>query len=297
MKLLILCAVMLLGTACSKAPETPVSPIPTATWSSEPVSPSPTPSASATSQPPDTYLLIQEGTDLTLKGKYEKALVPLEQAEKLTPDDPEVLQHLFLCHQGLEERPSQKSKAYKYALRVVETNPGVRSTRAQEYIEAAQTLPLQAKLPTGGQRPADVRGFDQAQLGMSEDQLQAKLGKLLKPFTGQYQRENKYVPFFIPRYFLGKRVYSVLFPFDRTTGQLAGIYIRPVKYPSGSEAEFNEMVGFVTGMYGPPDANDDLDNDMVQRRRSVWNFPSSRVHVNLTGNSDFSITWAPRGED
>lgn len=296
MRLKLLCAALILATACSKSPTTPESPIPTETWSSSPT-PSQTASASPSPSPQEsTFLLIREGTDLTLQGKYKQALVPLEKAEKITPDDPEVVQQLFLCYAGMEELPSKKSKAYAYAQRVVELVPEIRAAKAREYLEGAETIGLQAPLPKGGKRPADVKGLDKVELGMSEDQVQARVGKMLKPFSGQYSNPGHYVPFYIPQYYFGKKPYAVLFPFDRETGKLTGIYVRPSRYPSGNEAEFLAMEKFVSGMYGPPDRDDDLDNEFQHRKRSVWDFPSCEVHVNLYNGSDFSITYVEKGE-
>ncbi len=295
MRLKVLCAALVLVTACSQAPKTPETPIPTETWTTTPTatpSAAPSPAAEQT-----TFLLVREGTDLVLQGKFKQALVPLEKAEKLTPDDPEIVQQLFLAHAGQDELPNKKSKAYAYAQRVVAELPGVRSARAQEYIDGADALPLQAPLPQDGKRPADVKGFDKVELGMTEEQVKARLGKRLKPFTGIYTQPNKYVPFFLPAYYFGKKPYAVLFPFDKDSGQLVGIYIRPQRYPSGTPNEFAEMESFVSKMYGPPDRDDDLDSDAVQRQRSVWDFPSSEVHVNLTGGRDFSITIAGKGQE
>lgn len=288
-----LICLLVLVSGCSSPPAPPPPATPTA-------APTPVTSASASATPSETPTpsvdvggLVREATDLSLRGKHEQALVPLEKALAAAPDDPEVHLQLFLCYSSLDPMPGKKSRAYPHAQKVVELVGGARSNKAREYLEAADAMGDSKPLSGTGKRPADVTGLEGVKLGMTEEEVKKKLGKRLKPFSGQYANPNNYVPFCIPQYYLGKKSYTLLFPFSQETGTLTGLYIRPQQYPSGSPQEFSELEAFFVTLYGPPDGNDDLDNELVSRKRTVWTFPSSEVHVNLYQGMDLSVTYLP----
>ncbi len=288
---LICLLVLITGCSSPPAPPPPSTPSPVA---SPTASQTPTPTATEPATPSvDVGALVREATDLSLRGKHEQALVPLEKALAAAPDDPEVHLQLFLCYSSLDPMPGKKSRAYPHAQKVVELVGGARSNKAREYLEAADALGDSKPLTGTGKRPADVTGLEGVKLGMTEEEVKKKLGNRLKPFSGQYANPSKYVPFHIPQYYLGKRPYALLFPFDNETGTLTGLYIRPQKYPSGSPEEFSELEAFFVQLYGPPDGNDDLDNELVSRKRTVWTFPSTEVHVNLYQGMDLSVTYLP----
>lgn len=266
----------LLLAGCAAAPPVPSpTPVVRVTTTAAMVTPTPTPTV-------DVARLIQDGQDQVLLGKPQEAQVKLQQAVAAEPDNEGAHYWLMMAYQ---KQPDQMAQAAAEARLVMELAPD--SAHADE-AKGLLSLSKAPALKGSGKRPKDVSGFEKAKLGMTETEVRRVYPDQLQPFKGRYQNPGKHVPFSFMRRFGGQDL-EVLFPFDDETGQLVGIYIRPKNYPSGSQREFDELLATLTGLYGPPDGNENLEG-MVSRQRQVWNFTSARVHLNLYQGGDLSIT-------
>ncbi|MBT9583730.1 hypothetical protein IV102_10285 [bacterium] len=266
-----------LMAGCSTPPSPPASP----TTRLEAVSmaiPGPTQTAGPRSNAPKW---VQDGMDQVLLGKPDQAIPPLLKTLEVDPTHGEAHYWLMQAYQ----KKADSGLAQEHARQVVKLMPN--TTQADE-AQALLELSTAPKLEGTGKRPTDVKGFEKAKLGMSEPQIRQIYQDQLKPFRGRYANPRHRVPFCLQRQF-GSQVMDVLLTFDVDDGLLSGVYIRPKNYPSGSQRDFLEMLATLTQLYGPPQADDNLEG-LVERLRKVWNFPSARVHLNLYGGGDLSIT-------
>ena len=216
-----------------------------------------------------------------LLGKPDQAIPPLLKTLEVDPTNGEA--HYWLM-QAYQKR-ADSGLAQEHARQVVKLMPD--TTQADE-AQALLDLSTAPKVEGTGKRPADVKGFERAELGMSEPQIRHIYGAQLKPFKGRYANQSHRVPFCLQRKF-GSQVMDVLFTFDVDDGKLSGVYIRPKNYPSGSQRDFLEMLATLSKLYGPPQSDEHLEG-LVERQRKVWTFRSARVHLNLYGGGDLSIT-------
>lgn len=85
----------------------------------------------------------QKGISLSQSTAWPPAIPELEKANKLHPDDPQVLYHLFRCRSKTEEFPDPSGGAYAAAKRLTQiSSKSKQATEARAYIKLAQRTGL-----------------------------------------------------------------------------------------------------------------------------------------------------------
>ncbi|MBM3462301.1 MAG: hypothetical protein FJX76_09390 [Armatimonadetes bacterium] len=141
-----------------------------------------------------------------------------------------------------------------------------------------------------------MAGWEEVRWDWTEADSKKAYGDELEPFSGQYQNPGNLVRFYIKRRYIGGGEYSVLFPVGRGTGELSGVYVRPVRYPGGTAADFAALEKQMTAQYGRA-RNDDLDSVIGKRIRRVWTFPTTTIKLNFYNDGDLSIIYKPTREE